>query len=126
MNNKENVNVITLKGRIVNAPKLNETKSGVPVTSFTIAVDRRSGKKTDYFTVVCWRENAEYVCGNYIEGVEVIVDGEMQTHRHPDKNGNNVTWYEVVADRVLVFYENKYIAPTNAPVIPELTDVSDL
>lgn len=124
MNNNDAVNVITLKGRIVSVPKLNTTKAGVPVTSFTIAVDRRSGKKKDYFTVVCWNDNAEYVCKHYAEVTDIAVDGEMQTHRHPDKNGNNMTWYDVVVDRVLLFNENKYIDP--APVIPEQNGIEAL
>ncbi len=126
MNNKDSVNVITLRGRFVSAPKLNTTKAGVPVTSFAIAVNRRNGKKSDYFTIVCWNENAEYVCNKYIEDAEIVIDGEMQTHRHPDKHGNNVTWYEVVADRVMLFRDNRYIAPSNAPVIPEQNGIAEL
>ena len=49
----------------------------------------------------------------------ILVEGEMQTHRHADKNGKKQTWYEVVADRVSFTTMRKNDTP--APVIPEVT-----
>lgn len=126
MNNKNNA--IMLMGRLVAVPKLNATKAGVPVTSFTIAVDRQykekgTRRKTDFFSIVCWRDNAEYICKHCVKGSMILVNGEMQTHRHLDKNGNNLTWYEVVADRVLVTSEDKN--DLIEPVIPEINGISD-
>lgn len=126
MYNKDNA--ITLKGRLVSAPMLNATKAGVPVTSFTIAVDRRykakgERRKADFFTIVCWRANAEYVCKHCTKGSMILVNGEMQSHRHPDKNGNDLTWYEVVADHV--FTAEKCESDLIEPVIPEINGISD-
>ena len=126
MNNKNNA--ITLKGRLVAVPKLNTTKAGVPVTSFTIAADRQykekgARRKTDFFSIVCWRDDAEYICKHCVKGSVILVDGEMQTKRHPDKNGKMMTWYEVVADRVFVTSERKN--DLNEPVIPEVNGISD-
>lgn len=117
-------NKITLMGQIVSAPELRSTQAGVPVTSFTIAVERRfkdneGWRKTDYFKIVCWRSNADFVCKNFSKGSMILVEGEMQTHRHPDKNGNKLTWFEVVADRVSFTSTHKNAAPAPAPVIPE-------
>lgn len=99
-------NKITLMGRLVSAPELKATKSGVPVTSFSIAVDRRYKKKgekrvCDFFNIVCWHNNAEFVCKNFTKGSMILVEGEMQTYR-PETNGEGkaYTWYEVVADLV--------------------------
>lgn len=99
-------NNITLIGRLVSAPELKATKAGVPVTSFSIAVDRRYKKKGearqfDFFNIVCWRNNAEFVCKHFGKGDMILVEGEMQTHRPEVKDGEkSYTWYEVVADYV--------------------------
>lgn len=113
-------NRITLMGRLVSAPELNHTKAGAAVTSFTIAVDRRykakgERRKADFFTVVCWRANAEFVCEYFTKGSMILVDGELQTERRTDKNGNNATWYEVQAEHVSFTGERR----ADAPVIPE-------
>lgn len=122
-------NKITLMGRLISDPKLNTTKAGVPVTSFTIAVDRRhkekgERRKCDFFNIVCWRSNAEYVCKKFTKGSVILIEGEMQTHRYPDKNGNNLTWYEVIADRVSD--TGKRRNDDTAPVISEQDGISAL
>lgn len=39
------LNVATVMGRLVTDPELKHTQSGVPVTSFTLAIDRRYAKQ---------------------------------------------------------------------------------
>ncbi len=122
-------NKITLMGRIVTAPVLNKTKAGVSVTSFGIVVERRykakgEKRKTDFFNIVCWYNNADFVCKHFTKGSMIFVEGEMQSHRRPDKKGNDVTWYEVLAERVSFTSERK--SDITVPVIPEITsDISD-
>ena len=54
-----NLNKVILGGRLTANPELKKTGSGVAVTSFTIAVDRKyqkdSEKKADFITIVAWR-----------------------------------------------------------------------
>lgn len=124
-------NKITLMGRIVAAPELNTTKAGVPVTSFSIAVDRRYKKKgerrkCDFFNIVCWHNNAEFVCKNFTKGSMILVEGEMQTYRPETNPGEkNYTWYEVAADLVSFTGERKNgeNAEVNAPYIPEISEI---
>lgn len=117
-------NNITLIGRLVSAPELKATKAGVPVTSFSIAVDRRYKKKGearqfDFFNIVCWRNNAEFVCKHFGKGDMILVEGEMQTHRPEVKEGEkSYTWYEVAADLVSFTGSHK-VYDNTAPVIPE-------
>ncbi len=127
-------NKITLMGRLVSAPELKATKAGVPVTSFSIAVDRRYKKKgekreRDFFNIVCWHNNAEFVCKNFTKGSMILVEGEMQTHR-PETNGEGkaYTWYEVVADLVSFTGERQNTERTadTAPVIPEQDGITAL
>mgnify|MGYP002512076415 CR=1 FL=1 len=58
-------NIVILTGRLTADPELKTTTSGIPVTSFSIAVSRRyrSGEEqqTDFIRVVAWRQTAEFV-----------------------------------------------------------------
>ena len=98
-------NKVIMMGRIVNDPELKTTPNGVSTCSFRIAVDRRfqqkgEEKKSDFFNVVAWRQQAEFVTNYFAKGRMILVEGEMTTRPYTDKNGNQATWYEVVADRV--------------------------
>lgn len=98
-------NKIILMGRITHDLALKTTPSGVSVCPFSIAVDRRyqtkgEEKKTDFFNVVAWRTTAEFVTRYFSKGRMILVEGEMQTRKYTDKNGKDVTCYEVIADRV--------------------------
>ncbi len=98
-------NKVIMMGRIVNDPELKTTPQGVSVCSFRIAVDRRfqtkgEEKKSDFFNVVAWRQQAEFVSRYFGKGRMIMVDGELNTRQYTDKNGNPATWYEIVADRI--------------------------
>ena len=62
-----NFNKIIIGGRLTADPELKTTPSGVTVTSFTVAVNRRFGGKNgeesqaDFFTVTAWRQTAEFI-----------------------------------------------------------------
>ena len=99
------MNKIFLIGNLTKAPEMRQTQSGLPVCTFSLAVNRRrSGREgereTDYIDVVAWRGLAE-TCGKYLDkGRKVAVVGMLQTHRYEDKQGNKRTAFEVVADDV--------------------------
>lgn len=122
-------NKITLMGKLVASPELRATKDGVPVTSFSISVDRRYKKrgerrKSDFFNIVCWRGNAEFVCRNFGKGDMILVEGEMQTHRPEVKEGEkSYTWYEVLAD--YVSFTTRYSDSNAAPVFAEIGDITE-
>ena len=98
-------NKVIMMGRIVNDPELRTTPQGVNVCSFRIAVDRRfqqkgEERKSDFFNVVAWRQQAEFVNRYFGKGRMILVEGELNTRSYTDKNGNPSTWYEIVADRI--------------------------
>ena len=60
------LNVAIIMGRLTADPELRTTASGVAVTTFSVAVDRRfqrqgEEKQTDFINVVAWRQIAEFV-----------------------------------------------------------------
>ena len=59
-------NKVILIGHLTADPELKQTTSGLPVTSFSIGVNRRFTKQgeqpqTDFINIVCWRQTAEFV-----------------------------------------------------------------
>lgn len=123
------MNRIMLMGRITNNLELKTTPSGTTVCSFRLAVDRNHQKKggekaTDFFNVVCWRATAEFVTRWFNKGNLILVEGEMQTRQYTDKNGNQQTWYEVVAENVHFTGEKTGNTNAEAPKAPQASTAS--
>ncbi len=105
------MNMICLLGRLTADPELRHTQSQVPVTSFTLAVDRAyqpkgQERQADFINIVAWRQTAEFVTRYFRKGQRLALTGTLQSRRYVDKEGNNRTAYEVVADNVF-FAESK-------------------
>lgn len=100
------LNHIVAMGRLTRDPELRRTGSGIPVASFTIAVDRDFGKsengekETDFLDVVAWRSTAEFVEKYFSKGRMAVVSGRLQIRSWTDKDGNKRRSAEIVADNV--------------------------
>lgn len=99
------LNQIVIMGRLTRDPELRHTNSGVSVASFSIAVDRDfkaegGERETDFVDIVAWRNTAEFVSKYFTKGRMVVASGRLQMRKWTDKEGNNRTSYEVVADNV--------------------------
>lgn len=97
-------NRVILMGRITKDIELKTTPSGLSVTSFSIAVDRRvkskDGEKvTDFIDCVAWRQTADFISRFFGKGKLILLEGELQTRTYTDKNGNNRKAVEVIVDR---------------------------
>ena len=103
-------NLVVLTGRLTADPELKTTPTGVPVTSFSIAVNRnyRSGEEqqTDFINIVAWRQRAEFICKYFTKGSLIGIEGSIQTRKYTDKNCNNRTAFEVVVNNAQ-FVESK-------------------
>ncbi len=103
-------NLVVLTGRLTADPELKTTQTGISVTSFSIAVSRsyRSGEEpqTDFINIVAWRKSAEFVAKYFKKGNMIGIEGSIQTRKYTDKNGNQRTAFEVVANNVQ-FVESK-------------------
>lgn len=109
-------NLVVLTGRLTADPELKTTQSGVSVTSFSIAVNRKykSGEEqqADFINIVAWRQTAEFITRYFTKGNMIGIEGSIQTRKYQDKNGNNRTVFEVVANDVQ-FVEGKKNNNTN-------------
>ena len=98
-------NKVILIGNLVENPELKQTPSGVPVTTFRIAVGRKFKNKdgeteADFISIVAWRATAEFVQRYFSKGNSILVCGQLQSRSWKDKDGNNRSTLEVVADEV--------------------------
>jgi single-strand DNA-binding protein len=98
------LNIAVIMGRICKDLELKKTPAGVDVTRFTVAVDRGYAKqgeerKTDFISVVCWRQTAEFVCRFFEKGQMIAVQGSIQTGSY-EKDGIKRNTFEIVADNV--------------------------
>jgi single-strand DNA-binding protein len=102
-------NRIILVGRLTRDPEAKYTPSGVPVTTFAIAVDRPQSsearqqgaqKETDFFDIVCWRQTAEYAANYLQKGKLILAEGRVQIRAYVDREGQQRKATEVVADNI--------------------------
>ena len=99
------LNVVAIIGRMVKDPELKTTNSGKSVCSFRIANDSgykdASGQsQTNWLDVTAWGKTAEFVCKYFPKGALIAIDGRLQTRQYQDKNGQNRTAVEIVAQNV--------------------------
>lgn len=97
------LNVIAIMGRLSRDPELRQTTTGKSVASFTIACSRgrkdANGKDlVDWIPVVAWEHTAEFVCKYFEKGSLIAIDGRLQSRTYKDRDGNNRTAIEIVAN----------------------------
>ncbi|MBQ7152753.1 MAG: single-stranded DNA-binding protein [Clostridia bacterium] len=99
-----NLNKVILGGRLTADPELKQTQAGVPVVSFTIAVNRRFQSKeaaqtqTDFFNIVAWRATAEFVSRFFHKGSAICISGSIQNRSWTDQQGQKRYATDIVAD----------------------------
>lgn len=96
------LNVVAIMGRLAADPQLRQTTTGKNVASFRIACDRgrrdaNGQSQADWLDVVAWDRTAEFVCKYFQKGSLIAIDGRLQSRSYQDKNGQNRTAVEIVA-----------------------------
>jgi single-strand DNA-binding protein len=97
-------NHIVLVGRLTRDPEIRYVQSGSAVTSFSIAVNRRTkqGEEAMFVDIVAWdgpsRKLAE-ICNTYLKkGMNVLVDGRLSIRSYETKEGEKRKATEVVCN----------------------------
>lgn len=102
------VNKVILIGHLGRDAETKFTASGVSVSQFTLATNRRikdaqTGEwkdETDWHRIVVWRQEnlAQYLT----KGKQVYVEGRLQTRSWEDQNGQKRYTTEVIADEIFL------------------------
>ncbi len=105
--NLPRINSVIVSGRLTRDVELRYTGSGTPVATMSIAVDRvyRDSDNnwqtdTSFFRVVAWARLAERSSEMLSKGSPVIIEGTLQSRTWQDKDDNNRTSIEIVANRI--------------------------
>lgn len=100
------MNNVSLIGRLTKDPELKFTPgSGTAVTTFTIAVDRKTPSKdgtrdADFIPIVVWGKRAESTANYVTKGKLIGVVGRLQTRSYDAKDGSKRYVIEVIAEDV--------------------------
>lgn len=113
------MNRVVLVGRLTKDPELRYTPNGVPVATFTLAVNRtftnqQGEREADFINCVIWRKPAENVANFLKKGSLAGVDGRVQTRSYDGQDGKRVYVTEVLAESVQ-FLEPRGASGGSAP-----------
>jgi single-strand DNA-binding protein len=102
------VNKVILVGNLGRDPEVRRMNSGESVVSFSVATsetwrDKASGERrerTEWHNVVIFNENLGKIAEQYLKkGAKVYLEGQLQTRKFTDKNGQERQTTEVVLQR---------------------------
>ena len=97
------INKVVIMGNISTELELKQTQSGLSVCSFNIAVNRigkGEDKKADFFSVVAWREKAEFVSRYFKKGQAIAIVGRLENREWTDKQDNKRISTEIIAEEI--------------------------
>lgn len=102
------VNKVILVGNLGADPEIRRLNSGDPVVNLRIATseswrDRNSGERkerTEWHNVVIFNDNLAKVAEQYLKkGAKVYIEGQLQTRKWQDQQGNDKYTTEVVLQK---------------------------
>ena len=98
------INTVTIVGNLGQDPEIRYTANGVPVASFTVAVnevykgkDGQKVKKVHWFRVSAFQRLAEVIGEYCAKGSKVGVRGQLQQRTWQDSEGLNHSLVEIRA-----------------------------
>ena len=116
-----NLNTVILGGRLVATPEIKQTATGVPVCSFSLAVNRKysqgNEQQTDFINCTAWRTTAEFIGKYFKKGSAICIRGSIQTRSWNDNNGNKRNATEVIVDEAM-FVDGKNEGPGTETASP--------
>jgi single-strand DNA-binding protein len=98
------LNKVLLIGNVGRDPEMRYLQSGEPVTTFSLATNRRwtgtdgqPHEETEWHNIVAWRKLAEQ-CNEYLsKGRKVFIEGRLQTRSWDGPDGQKRYRTEIVA-----------------------------
>lgn len=102
-----NLNRVMIVGNLTKDPELRSTSTGIPVSNFRIAANRRfrdnSGEWREdvcYIGVVAWQKLAESCAAKLQKGSAVYVEGELRSRSLDSEGGQKRNIIEIRAHHV--------------------------
>jgi single-strand DNA-binding protein len=103
------LNKVMLIGNVGRDPEMRYTQGGEPVTTFSLATNRRTRgpdqqwhDETEWHNIVAWSKLAEQ-CNEYLtKGRKVYIEGRLQTRSWDGQDGQKKFRTEIVANQMLM------------------------
>lgn len=103
------VNSVFLLGNVGNAPEMRYTPSGNPVTTFSLATNRKFKgqdgevkEEVAWHNIVTWNKSAEF-CNQYLsKGSTVHIEGRIHYRSWDGQDGQKHYRTEIIASRVIL------------------------
>src|SRR4030081_732105 len=100
----KSVNKVFLLGRLGKDAETKFTPSGISVSKFSLATNRRAkdqqrGERkdlTDWHNIVMWK--SENVANYLLKGKQIHLEGRLETRSYEDKEGQKKYTTEVICD----------------------------
>ena len=110
------MNKVILIGNLAADPESRTTQSGVQQCTLRLAVQRRFAnqqgqREADFFTVICWRQTAEFAARYLSKGRKIAVEGSIQNRSYTAQDGSKRYVTEINAEHI----ESLDRAPETAP-----------
>ncbi len=128
------LNKVMIIGNLGSEPEMRFTPNGRPVTSFSVATNRRyttaegeRKEETEWFTVVAWNKLAEQ-CNQFLtKGRLVYAEGRLHTRTWESQDGQKHYRTEIIANSV-TFLDRQAAAPLPEEGVEaaEATEVGEL
>ena len=136
------MNKVIMIGNLASDPEARTTQSGISQSTFRIAVQRRFAnpqgvREADFFTVIAWRQTADF-CNRYLsKGRKVAVEGSIQNRSYDAQDGSKRYVTEIIADSVEAVggrdeagavrpRDNGPTPPPAAPAGPAMNDFTEV
>ena len=100
------MNKTILLGRLTKNPEIKFSQTNnVKVATFSFAVNRKyvkqgEGRQADFFNIVAYSKLGDFVEKFLKQGIQVCVNGRLQTRNYEDKNGIKRYVTEVIAEEI--------------------------
>lgn len=100
------MNKIILLGRLTKNPEIRYSQANnIKVATFSLAVNRRYTKQgeerqADFFNIVAYSKLADFVEKFLKQGIQICINGRLQTRNYEDKNGIRRYVTEVIAEEI--------------------------
>lgn len=103
------LNKVMIIGRLTRDPEVRTTPQGTTVCNFGMATNLmwtdsqgQKQKKVEYHNIVTWRKLAD-ICSQYLKkGMQVYVEGRLQTRDWQAQDGTKRQRTEIVADNMIM------------------------
>lgn len=98
------MNHVIFIGRITRELELKQSKTGMSILKFSLAVNRKTKageeKKADFINMTAFGKTAEFIEKYMAKGMQIAISGRLQVEPYTNKEGKKVYDTSVLVDEV--------------------------